>query len=122
MVALRLASTTALVLLTALLAGCSGGGGNVIQLVDGQNFAASGTRTASGSCDTDALVQVTASGQSGSFRVRVLDGDGDQVYDSGTVSGSAVDQSLDVEGASGKWTVHVDRMAYSGSYTVQVVC
>lgn len=103
-----------------LLAGCSGSG--VIQIVEGHVTAANGSRMATGSCDGDALVQVTGSGQSGSIRVRVRDGNGDQVYDSGSRSGNGVDQSLDVEGAKGKWTLEVQQMAYTGSYTAQVVC
>lgn len=107
-------------LLTVLLAGCSNA--SVIQIVDGHVTAANGARTSSGSCDGDALVQVTGSGQSGSIRVSVKDNAGAKVYDSGSLSGNGVDQSLHVEGAKGQWTLEVQRNAYTGSYTAQVVC
>lgn len=107
--------------LAFLLSGCASSSG-VIQVVDGHVTAASGSRNASGSCDSDALVQVTGSGQSGSIRVRVTDGSGTEVWSSGSLSGSSVSQSIDVEGAKGTWTIEVQRFAYTGSYTAQVVC
>jgi hypothetical protein len=109
-------------LAVAVLAGCSSsGGGSVIQIAE-HVTAATGPRTASGECDGTALVQASGSGTSGSFRMRVTDGSGKQVYDSGSMAGNGASQSLDVKGAEGTWTVIVDRMAYSGSYSAQVVC
>ena len=105
-----------------LLAGCSSSGGNVLQIVESGQAGASGLRTTEGSCDDEALVQATVSGSAGSIRMRVFDGADAQVYDSGALSGSSTDQSLEVHGKAGTWRIEVQRTAFTGSYTAQVVC
>lgn len=114
--------------LSALLAGCADAfqGTTLAIKQESELAAASGLDGETGECDGDATLAYTMTRRAGALRIMVSDDDGAILYDSGELTaapeGFEGRTVPDVEGPAGVWSLSVERLGYTGTYTVTVAC
>lgn len=113
---------------TALLAGCTDPLDGKTMTVQQQSEleGATGPDGTTGECDGDGNLAYTLSRRAGTIRILVADSNGALVHDSGELNGApdgfAGDSTTPLKGPAGTWTVSVERLNFTGSYTVTVAC
>jgi hypothetical protein len=114
------------VFVAALLAGCTAGAGEALELsYEGTD---SGTHDDSAECDDDATLVGTGNVEDGQVVLTVSDGSGDDVF-TRTFDGGIDLEGEQLDGASGTWTVTAVRGGddlvgdeFNGQYTFGLAC
>lgn len=124
-------SVVGLLVLAMLLAGCSGAGqstqyeGSLVY-----NGASAGTHAATAECSKDGTFHWSMNIGMGSVRVTVTDGAGVTKYQESSSGTGQSANSKSLSGASGTWTIQVQRTAstqygtstWSGQYAAHLDC
>ena len=104
-------------LLVCLLAGCL--------LPDSAEVSGSGVtserQVQTVRCATDATLDRYAAG-GGAISIRVFDGDGRKVYDDASSVAGQIDDTRDLGGGVGTWTLAVDAEGFAGQFKISLAC
>jgi hypothetical protein len=89
--------------------------------IDGSGVG-SGPESQTVSCGTSTSLETYTAGGGGGLQITVLDGEGRRVYNGGSDVQGEADNTQQVDGAPGTWTLSVDAEGFSGQFKVTLGC
>jgi hypothetical protein len=113
---------------SALICGCAAlscfvgcGSGQPTAEVDGSGFG-NGPESQTVSCGTTASLERNLTGGVGTVSVTVLDGKSNTVYQNSNAIAGTTDDTQELSGSSGTWTLVVNPQDFAGQYKITLQC